>query len=456
MMILLASNCKLLAEINPKFIKMGWSFVAPIILKEIKDPLAKKVIQVSVPKIIDKDFKTAAYDIAQVVSTERNIKILNKQYLTLVEKDLTDTYKNLKSKDFAGAVNNLITICTYTDRFIKTGKLEIEEDKSIAKSSTDISNQIDKNIIKDKIFFSEDDSYFFFAGNNKIENNKNINSKSLISRNQFDLRNKDNQPFNVSIDVDSSKISNINYYRNNEQELSTLTKRFEKYINENGFYNLIRKDFKDYNNFNSINYLFRFQGDTISGMASVNIMFYNSRMFIIKYEATDDSYKNTLSSYDDFLNNLYIDNVNKIEDEKSFTKLRIKQITVNKMPFVDKNKNGETWDYPISGTYPDLFYTITNEKDATLYELNILNRSENVNEKSLPFSFKLIDKEIIIDDFTSSFIVRIYDYDSMDDPDYIGGVKVLVKKFMTGENAYSKELVAETNDMKITISVNWE
>jgi hypothetical protein len=453
---MLVSNYKLLADINPKFIKMGWSFVAPIIIKEIKDPLAKKVIQVSVPKIIDKDFKTAAYDVAQVVSTERNIKILNKQYLTLVEKDLTETYTNLKSKDFVGAVNNLITICTYTERFIKSGKLAIEDDKSIAKSSTDISTQIDKSIIKDKIFFSEDDSYFFFAGNNKIIDQRNTKSKSYITRNSFNMINKDNQPFNISIDVDSSKISNINFYKNNEEELSKLTTRFEKYLNENGFYNLVKKEFKDYNNFNSINYLYRFQRDSISGMALINIMFYNSRAFIVKYEATDDTYKATLNSYEDFLDNLYIDNVNKIEDSKSFTKLRIKQITVNKMPFIDKNKNGESWDYSVGGLYPDLFYTITNEKDANLYELNILNRSENVNEKSLPFSFKLIDKEIIIDDFNSSFIVRIYDYDSMDDPDYIGGVKVPVKKFMTGENAYSKELVAETNDMKITISVNWE
>jgi hypothetical protein len=453
-MILLVGNFKLFAEINPKFIKMGWSFAAPIILKEIKDPLAKKVIQVSVPKLIDKDFKTAAYDIAQVVSTERNIKILNKQYLTLVEKDLTDTYINLKSKDFAGAVNNLITICTYTDRFIKTGKLEIEDDKSIAKSSSDISNQIDRNIIKDKIFFSEDDSYFFFAGNNKIENNKNINSKFFISRNQFDLKNKDNQSFNVSIDVDSSKISNINFYKNNEEELSKLTKRFEKYINENGFYNLIKKEFKAYENFNSINYLFRFQRDTLSGMSLVNIMFYNSRMFIIKYEAADDSYKNTLSSFEEFLSNLYIDNVNKIEDEKSYTKLRIKQVKIDKIPF--KDKNGETWDYSSGGFYPDIYYTINNEKEDRLYELNFLNRAENVNEKSLPFAFKLIDKEIIIDDLSSTFIVRLYDYDSFDEPDFIGGVKIPINKFMTGDKAYSKELEIETLDVKITVIVNWE
>lgn len=444
------------ADINPKFIKMGWSFVSPIILKEVKEPLARKIISISVPKLIDKDFKGAAFEICQVVSVEKNIKVLNKEYLKILEVDLTETYKFIKKKEFENVANNLMMIYSYTDKYLKTGKMQLENDKSNLKSESDNARIINREIIQKKVFFSEDDSYFFFSGENEMLNKKNVpsKSKSTISNNEFIFKNKENKSFSIDIQVDSSEIGAISFYKNNNDEFNKLSKRFDDQLNRKGTYNLISKDYEEHANFNSIKFQYRFSKDTVSGMSLVNIMYYNSRVFCIKFESTDEDYQSTLKSYNEFLQNIYIDEVDKVNDSKSFSKLIIKSITVDKMPW--KDKNGETWDYPAGNLLPDVYYTITNDRDESIYKLDVQFRKENLTKEELPFTFKTIEKNIVINDLSSSFTIRLRDFDSLDDPDYIGGFIFKIKHFMTGSNSFPNVLTLENEELKISVNVLWE
>lgn len=114
-------------SIDPTLLKVAWSFSESLFVDKIKDPLTHDIVSVSVPLLIDGEYHAAAMEICNTIYTVKNIKVLNKQYLSLLETDLQLAVNSVKSKDFFSTVSTLLDVAAYTYDYINSGVLDIAE-----------------------------------------------------------------------------------------------------------------------------------------------------------------------------------------------------------------------------------------------------------------------------------------------------------------------------------------
>ena len=115
--------------LDPKIVAMGWSFLSPIALSKIDDPLTKEIVSKAIPKIINDDIKGAVLEISDATYRVKKVKILNKAFLAEQEIYVNNAVKALRNQDYARAINEVATIVTLSDKYLKKGTLDKEDAK---------------------------------------------------------------------------------------------------------------------------------------------------------------------------------------------------------------------------------------------------------------------------------------------------------------------------------------
>jgi hypothetical protein len=156
------------SKIDPKMIEMGWSFVSPFVLQKVDDPLTREIISKSLPKIIKEDIKGAIFEIADATYRIKNVKVLNKVFLAEQETRIKKAIKAVKTKDFATAVNEVATIVTISDKYIKSGILDKEEAKPIESNNSIKTELVKKEEINSKVVIEKNSNYYFFVPNGTV------------------------------------------------------------------------------------------------------------------------------------------------------------------------------------------------------------------------------------------------------------------------------------------------
>lgn len=100
--------------------------------------------------------------------------------------------------------------------------------------------------------------------------------------------------------------------------------------------------------------------------------------------------------------------------------VKIKSVTIIEFPETDKN--GDNWDSSLSGSFPDVYFQLTDEKSGKLYSLPTVNRKENLRRIDLPFTFTSTSFYYEFKDLNKGVGVRLYDAESFIDDQYMGGV----------------------------------
>ena len=129
------------------------------------------------------------------------------------------------------------------------------------------------------------------------------------------------------------------------------------------------------------------------------------------------------------------------------TSLKIVRITVTDMPFIDGN--GAGWD---SFNGPDVFYQLTDH--ATSSVLSSGNKINDVVQASLPL-FWTYSTPYLIADLTKQYNVLLYDYDTPDPDDYIGGTGFLFSNLSTAVT-YPTTLTSNYNGVYVSLEVQWQ
>ncbi len=129
------------------------------------------------------------------------------------------------------------------------------------------------------------------------------------------------------------------------------------------------------------------------------------------------------------------------------TKCYITGVTVNKLPLTDEN--GENWDNELQGTYPDVYFKIISTDDGQLmYGMKTFDRKENTN--GFPIKWNFSGDGITID-IDKEFYLAFYDYDSMNDDDFMGkcGDHKLV------DFKYKTEVDIVCDEISYTLYLRW-
>lgn len=121
---------------------------------------------------------------------------------------------------------------------------------------------------------------------------------------------------------------------------------------------------------------------------------------------------------------LILFNCNDKEDEPEAkpSGMSITAVTINKFPSVDANN--DDWDGSLSGTHPDVYFLIYDGNDNVIYSLPVSERKENLRNSDLPSTFTKSNPYYTFSNLSQGFSIVLYDYDSLDDDDFIGGVQV--------------------------------
>ena len=128
------------------------------------------------------------------------------------------------------------------------------------------------------------------------------------------------------------------------------------------------------------------------------------------------------------------------------TSLKIVKVTVTNMPFIDGN--GAGWD---SFNGPDVFYQLTNNA-GTVFSSG--NKYNDVVSASLPLSWTY-STPYLITDLNIQYNIQLYDYDTPDPDDYIGGAGFLFSN-LNSVVTYPTTVTSNYNGVYVSMQVQWQ
>ena len=102
-----------------------------------------------------------------------------------------------------------------------------------------------------------------------------------------------------------------------------------------------------------------------------------------------------------------------------------KSVLITKVEIIDfpeTTEDGENWDSSLSGSYPDVYFQITDESSNTLYSHSVTDRKENLRKVDLPVSWTKSDGYYEFTDLNKGVGVRLMDYESIISDTPMGGV----------------------------------
>lgn len=297
--------------ISADMLSMGWQFASPLIIKQIPDPLAKEMLLKAMPKIIEKDAKGASFEIANAVSTVKKVKVLNKAYLAEVEKSVNVCIKSVQKKDFVGVANNLLSLASLTDTYLKTGKLEQENAPVVANS--EIKNDIKRELVNSKLHMDKNNNYLFFLTNGTIsETSDTAFSETAVSGEDFKINLDDTKSYHLAIitatDENFKKVD-INAFKTENTKREEFKSLIATLMQEAlGSGKIIKSEYAENYNVKGLKYTYTYNSkkDATPEIANAIVTFNNDKMYIVLFSTVMDNFPIAKKAFDEMMSFFYI------------------------------------------------------------------------------------------------------------------------------------------------------
>ena len=142
-------------------------------------------------------------------------------------------------------------------------------------------------------------------------------------------------------------------------------------------------------------------------------------------------------------------------------KVSVSRITVEQFPGTDQF--GEEWDDWINDYDPDIYWILYQYNETTegfdiIKSLPVDNRKENASSSDVPFGWSVSPAYSFSDWKNKYFWVNLWDYDSYDDDNNIGGALLYFPDHLPDSGEYPSQITI-TNDnqtIRITLDLIWE
>lgn len=168
---------------------------------------------------------------------------------------------------------------------------------------------------------------------------------------------------------------------------------------------------------------------------------------------TDGVYSVTLTARNSSGTNKITKTISVKTPPKSVT---IMDVTILNFPETDDL--GNNWDNSFSGSYPDVYFKIT-DATASLYTLNTTDRFENLRKVDLPKTFSApANGFYTFTNLASGFGISLYDYESLGSDQFMGGVlrsSSFARLFEDGDLPTSTILSYGSYSFKVSLKWNF-
>jgi len=183
---------------------------------------------------------------------------------------------------------------------------------------------------------------------------------------------------------------------------------------------------------NASSYTWDFGDNSTSSQRSPQHTYTMGGVYTVKLTATGEGGSNTISKT--------------VNIQNAPTKCFIKSVTLNAMPFTDGA--GAGWD-PFDG--PDVFIQIKNDAGTILFDATSA-RKENIGSTNLPIKWN-IATPLEISPLNVRSNIYLYDYDSFDPNDLIGGVGFFPSSFTPG---YPNTATVTFQGVTFVLELQWQ
>jgi len=131
-------------------------------------------------------------------------------------------------------------------------------------------------------------------------------------------------------------------------------------------------------------------------------------------------------------------------------KVFVEKITIDQIPFTDVSGTG--WDY---GDGPDLYPNfVDNNNILVSFRTSYAN---NITTSSLPLAWTMNPKYEITD-WTKAFFVDLWDYDPLNDDDYIGYLYGFKINDVISQSSYTTTVSLQdaSSSIKVRVTLKWQ
>lgn len=139
-----------------------------------------------------------------------------------------------------------------------------------------------------------------------------------------------------------------------------------------------------------------------------------------------------------------------------YTKVSVTKMTITSFPAGDAS--GYNWDNSLNGTYPDVYFKITNSGTTnSLFSLATSNRYENLQVANLPvfWSNNSGAPFFVLSDLTQAVDVDLYDYDYLTTDQYMGSTTFNFMNYTTGSNKYPTSVTTNNGSVSVKLDLIW-
>ncbi len=290
-------------KISPQMIQIGWSFISPIVLQKVNDPLTKEILSKAIPKIIKEDIKGAIFEIADATYRVKNVKILNKLFLAEQEALVTNALKAIKNKDYATAVNDIATLVTISDKYIKSGILD-KPDSKLNETTDNLKTTLVKSEeVNGKVVIEKNSNYYFFVPNGFV---KEIESKDT-SINKFNLNLSSGNVFEIGIikcETDDENWS-IDYLEKNTESRDAWTSLVSQVFLKEKFGEGIPSPASFINTPNFKAYKLPYLVSAEASMTTSYLTFHNSCLYMIYFKSSQGEFPNNFKAFEEIISMFY-------------------------------------------------------------------------------------------------------------------------------------------------------
>ena len=308
-------------------IQIGWSFISPIVLQKVNDPLTKEILSKAIPKIIKEDVKGAILEIADATYRVKNVKILNKLFLAEQETLVTNALKAIKTKDYATAVNDIATLVTISDKYLKSGILDKPDSKLNETTENLKTTLVRSEEVNGKVIIEKNSNYYFFVPNGFVSE---IESKDT-SINKFNLKLPNGNGFEIGIikyETDDENWS-IDYLEKNAEFRDVWTSLISKEVLKEKFGEGTPSPASFINTPNFKAYKLPYLVSSEASMTTTYLTFHNSCLYMIYFKSSQGEFPNNFKTFEEIISMFYFG--------ESFSFCELKKI--GKVKVVNKSTN---------------------------------------------------------------------------------------------------------------------
>jgi|LakMenEpi03Aug12_release.lakeMendotaPanAssembly.Ray.scaffolds.fasta_scaffold194688_1 hypothetical protein len=323
-------------KLDPKMIEMGWSFISPFVLQKVEDPLTREIISKSLPKIIREDIKGAVFEIADATFRIKNVKVLNKAFLADQEIRITKAIKAIKTKDYATAVNEVATILTISDKYIKSGILDKEEAKPSESESNTKTELVKSEEINGKVIIEKNNNYYFFVPNGSVS--ELASKDSTVSKFKLNLAN--GKGFEIGIikqQVDDENWS-IDYLEKNPSFRDDWTSLVSQSVLKEKFGEGISSPASLVNTSHFKAYKLPYLASSDASMTTSLLTFHNANLYLIYFKSLQSEFSTNSREFEDLIDMFFFGEPMPFCQVKRIGKVNVINKSTN--PY-DLYKNGE-------------------------------------------------------------------------------------------------------------------